>query len=187
MKRIKIASLVGARPQFIKCGVIERALIKTNHSLNHFIIHTGQHYDLNMSEVFFKQLNLTKPKYNFGIGGNSNISNISKMMINIEKVLIKEKIKALIVYGDTDTTLAGALVANKLNIKLFHIEAGLRSFNNKMPEESNRMITDHLSDLLFIPNKISRLNLMKEGINRNKIIFSGDVMFDSILYFKNKS
>lgn len=186
MKKIKIASLVGARPQFIKCGVIERGLRKTNHSLKHFIIHTGQHYDSNMSEVFFKQLKLTKPKYNLGIGGKSNILNISNMMISVEKVLVKEKIKALIVYGDTDTTLAGALVANKLNIKLFHIEAGLRSFNNKMHEESNRIITDHISDLLFIPNKISRLNLIREGIDKNKIIFSGDVMLDSILYFKSK-
>ena len=175
----KIITVIGARPQFIKAAVVSRELKKY---FKEIIIHTGQHYDTNMSDVFFDQLGIPKPKYNLGIGGGSHAYQTGNMMIEIEKVLLDEKPDYVLVYGDTNSTLAGALAASKLLIPVIHIEAGLRSFNMKMPEEQNRILTDHISAILFASTKEAVCNLKKEGIAKN-VYNVGDVMCDSVLYF----
>ncbi|HDZ77179.1 MAG TPA: UDP-N-acetylglucosamine 2-epimerase (non-hydrolyzing) [Candidatus Omnitrophica bacterium] len=180
---MKVVTIVGARPQFIKAATLSSYLKR---EFNDVIIHTGQHYDKGMSDVFFSQLKIPKPKYNLGIRSSSQGEQVGKMLIGIEKVLMKEKPRLVIVYGDTNSTLAGALAAVKLHIPIAHIEAGLRSFNRSMPEEINRVSVDHISDLLFCPTRTAVLNLKNENIKKG-VYLVGDVMYDSICCYLSKA
>lgn len=179
---MKIVTVVGARPQFIKAATVSRAMAEQGDCVE-VMIHTGQHFDANMSDVFFQELEIPKPAYSLGVGGGSHGQNTGRMIEAIEAVLIKECPDAVLVYGDTDSTLAGALAAAKLHVPIVHVEAGLRSFNRAMPEEINRKLTDHLSDLLLTPNQQGIQNLAHEGITGSHVINVGDVMFDAALYF----
>lgn len=180
----KILTIVGARPQFIKAAAISREIAKFN-ELEEIIIHTGQHYDKNMSEIFFEEMKIPKPKYNLGINSLSHGAMTGRMLEKIEEVIIAEKPDILLVFGDTNSTIAGALAAKKLHIKIVHVEAGLRSFNTKMPEEINRILTDRISDILFCPTDKAIENLQKEGFENFdcKIVKSGDVMQDTALFY----
>ncbi len=182
---MKIATIVGARPQFIKAATVSRA-IRNLTGVQELIIHTGQHYDENMSDVFFSELNIPKPLYNLGVGSSLHGKQTGRMMEGIEEILIKERPDWVIVYGDTNSTVAGALAASKLHIPITHIEAGLRSYNRRMPEEINRIATDHISDILFAPT-MNALNILQQENLGERSVFSGDVMYDSILYFKDIS
>lgn len=177
---MKIVTIVGARPQFIKAAAVSR-VIRTE--INEVLIHTGQHYDNNMSEIFFQELNIPEPNYNLNVGSESHARQTGHMMIGIEDILIKEKPDAVMIYGDTNSTLAGALAAVKLHIPIIHVEAGLRSFNLKMPEEQNRILTDRISTILFCPTVIACNNLKAEGITKN-VHDVGDVMCDAVLHYE---
>ena len=183
----KIVTVVGARPQFIKAAVVSREIRKTR--MKEIIIHTGQHFDANMSDIFFEEMDIPKPDYHLEIHSLSHGAMTGRMLEEIEKVLFKEKPDAVMVYGDTNSTLAGVLAAKKLHIPAIHVEAGLRSFNMKMPEEINRILTDRISDYLFCPTETAVKNLHKEGFGQFpcKIIKSGDVMYDAALYYSNIS
>ena len=181
----KIITIVGARPQFVKAAVVSREIINTNCDFKEIIIHTGQHFDNNMSNVFFEELNIPLPDYNLNIGGGSHGQNTGRMIEKIEEVLINEKPKCVLVYGDTDTTLAGAIAAIKLHIPIAHVEAGLRSFNKNMPEEINRILTDQISEVLFTPSKIATNNLINEGISKFRINQVGDIMYDAVKYYSS--
>jgi UDP-GlcNAc3NAcA epimerase len=183
---MKIATIVGARPQFIKAATISRA-IAMHSGVNEVLIHTGQHFDVNMSDIFFAELDIRPPDYHLGIGGGSHGQNTGRMIEAIEAVLMREQPDWVLVYGDTDTTLAGALAAVKLHIPLAHVEAGLRSFNRCMPEEINRVLTDHAADLLFAPTASAVSNLLAEGISEDKVHRVGDVMLDATLYYKHRA
>ena len=183
---MKIVTIVGTRPQLIKSSALSN-LIKKQKDINEIMIHTGQHYDPMMSKIFFKDLNIPKPKYNLPIKSNYHGDMTGKMIAGIEKILIKEKPNYSIVYGDTNSTLAGAIASKKLNIPVIHIEAGLRSYNKKMPEEVNRILTDHCSSILFTPSKLSKNNLINEGFKKNSIINVGDIMYDVFLNKLNKN
>ena len=177
-----IVTLIGARPQFVKAAVVSKAFIDSG--IPETIVHSGQHYDDRMSEIFWKELGIPKPLFNLNIGSGSHAVQTAGMMVGLEQIIndMKEKPKALLLYGDTNTTVAGSLVASKLHIPIVHVEAGLRSFNRKMPEEINRVVTDHLSDILFCPSEASVRQLATEGITKN-VYDVGDVMYDSFLTF----
>ncbi len=182
MKKIKLVTVVGARPQFIKASALSAEVIE-NDLFEEVIIHTGQHFDADMSDIFFNELGIPKPKYNLGVGGGSHGENTGVMIIELEKAFNIEQPNAVVLYGDTDSTLAGAIAASKLHIPVVHIEAGLRSFNKRMPEEINRILTDHVSSVLFTPSVSSRNQLLKEGLPSENICISGDVMFDATQKF----
>ncbi len=174
---MKVVTVVGARPQFIKCAAVSRELRQV---ATEVLVHTGQHYDDTMSEVFFRELEIPRPDYNLGVGSGPHGAQTGEMVKRIEEVLIKEAPAGVLVYGDTNSTLAGALAATKLHILVAHVEAGLRSFNKRMPEEINRVLTDHVSDLLFCPTETAVKNLEREGIDHG-VYLVGDVMYDSVL------
>ena len=188
---LNIVTIVGARPQFIKAATVSRAIQTSNEKkkkIQEILIHTGQHYDYLMDRVFFEELKIPHPNYHLGVGSGSHGKQTGVMLERIEDVLQKEKPGAVLVYGDTNSTLAGALAASKLNIPIAHVEAGLRSYNRRMPEEINRLVTDHLSTFLFCPTAQAVQNLLKEGIKdgKGKIVKNvGDVMYDSILYYSS--
>lgn len=181
---MKIVTIVGARPQFIKAAAVSR-VIRNQYSskINEVIVHTGQHFDDNMSKVFFDELDIPKPKYNLEISGGNHGHMTGRMLEAIEAVLLNEKPDYLLVYGDTNSTLAGALAAAKLHIPVAHVEAGLRSFNMRMPEEINRILTDRVSSLLFCPTETAVKNLSDEGVHKG-VHNSGDVMYDVALYYR---
>jgi UDP-GlcNAc3NAcA epimerase len=183
----KIFTVVGARPQFIKAAVVSRSFLDNSSSIQEILVHTGQHYDNNMSEVFFEELDIPKPDHHLGIGGGSHGQNTGRMLEKLDALMQLERPDYVLVYGDTDSTLAGALAASKLHIPVAHVEAGLRSFNRKMPEEINRVLTDHLSSVLFSPTEVSVQNLKNEGIVGNHVQLVGDVMFDAALFYKNRA
>src|SRR5688572_19655115 len=191
---LNIYTVVGARPQFIKAAAVSRT-IKSQFAdkIQETIVHTGQHYDHNMSEIFFKEMSIPAPKYDLGIGSMSHGEMTGKMIIELEKIFIKDKPDCVLVYGDTNSTLAAALAASKLNIPVAHVEAGLRSFKKSMPEETNRRLTDHVSSFLFCPTDKAVENLNLEGIDgifKNRptpdkplMLNVGDVMYDNVLYY----
>lgn len=183
---MKICTIVGARPQFIKAAVVSREIANTE-GIEEIIIHTGQHYDANMSDQFFDELDIPKPAYHLNIGSSTHGKQTGQMLEAIEQVLIQEKPDWVLIYGDTNSTLAGALAAAKLHIPVAHVEAGLRSFNRNMPEEINRITSDHLSTLLFAPTKTSYQRLLEEGIPEAQIHNVGDVMFDAALYYNERN
>ncbi len=184
MKRI--LTIVGARPQFIKAAAISHMIRDTYHTeLHEDILHTGQHYDDAMSGQFFTELDIPLPKYNLGVGSGSHGRQTGMMMSGIEEVLQNNQYEGVLVYGDTNSTMAGALAAAKLHIPVYHVEAGLRSFNRNMPEEINRVVADHVSSLLFAPTQTAIRNLQKEGFTEKEIIFSGDVMYDNVLHYSS--
>lgn len=191
---IKLINIVGARPQIIKSSAISRAIKKKySDKITELLIHTGQHYDKELSEVFFDELEIHKPDYNLGVGSARHGKQTSMMIAGIEEILIKEQPDCIVLYGDTNSTLAAAIAATKLHIPIIHIEAGLRSFNKTMPEEINRIVSDHSSTLLFAPTNSAFKNLMNEGfrpensppytIDNPKIYLTGDIMFDNALFF----
>lgn len=183
---IKILTIVGARPQFIKAATVSRA-IAAQDEIHEVLVHTGQHYDLNMSSVFFDEMGIPEPRYNLGIGGGSHGAMTGQQLEQIEKVLLEEVPEIVLVYGDTNSTLAGALAATKLHIPVAHVEAGLRSYNRRMPEEVNRVLTDHMADILFAPTEASRENLLKEGVPDSRISVVGDVMFDAAMFYRGRA
>lgn len=182
---MKVVTILGARPQFIKAAAFSRAVDKID-NIEEIIIHTGQHYDQNMSDIFFEEMNIPKPKYLLQTGGKTHGAMTGQQLEQIENIFLNEKPDLVLVYGDTNSTLAGALAAAKLHIPVAHVEAGLRSFNKKMPEEINRILTDQLSDYLFVPSLLAKKNLLNEGINEEKIFVVGDIMYDVSLYYKEK-
>ncbi len=179
----KILTIVGARPQFIKAAAISHAIRNLQAEITEDLLHTGQHYDDAMSARFFRELDIPQPRYNLGVGSGSHGAQTALMLSGIEEVLLKEHYDGLLVYGDTNSTLAGALAAAKLHVPVFHVEAGLRSFNREMPEEVNRVLTDHTSSLLFAPTETAVRNLKNEGFNEERIVFCGDVMLDNVRHY----
>lgn len=191
---IKILTIIGARPQIIKAAALSRA-IKNNFQdqIKEIIVHTGQHYDENMSKVFFDELGIPQPDYNLNVGSGSHGKQTATMITGIEEILLKEKPDCIVLYGDTNSTLAGGVAASKIHCPIVHIEAGLRSFSKVMPEEVNRIMCDHVSTLLFSPTQTGIKNLIKEGFNPNatppytmdnpKVFHCGDVMLDNSMYF----
>ncbi len=180
---MKLLTVIGARPQFIKAAAISRVVAQSA-TLQEVIVHTGQHYDANMSEIFFEELSIPKPSYHLGIGGGPHGQMTGRQLEQIEAVLSEERPDQVLVYGDTNSTLAGALAAAKLHIPVAHVEAGLRSHNRFMPEEINRVLADHISDILFAPTEVAVHNLAAEGITGDKVKQVGDVMFDAALFYK---
>jgi UDP-GlcNAc3NAcA epimerase len=198
MIRKRILTIIGARPQIIKSAALSRCVQTIfNDQLDEILVHTGQHYDKEMSDLFFNELELQQPAYNLGVGGVSDVQQLSRMLSALVDVIEKENPDCILVYGDTNSTLAGALTASKFSLPLIHIEAGLRSFDKTMPEEVNRVLTDHLSTLLFCPTQSAIDNLKKEGLessnqakasaNYPKIFHCGDIMLDNSLYYSKVS
>lgn len=190
---MKILTVVGARPQFIKAAVVSRAIADHNRAqpdktVSEVLVHTGQHYDEGMSEVFFREMRIPDPQYNLGIGSGPHGKMTGRMLESLEEVIQAEKPNLVLVYGDTNSTLAGAIAAAKLQVPVAHVEAGLRSHNRTMPEEQNRVLTDHLAAWLFCPTKTAVYNLQHEGIREKgdsfpQIYHSGDVMYDAVLFY----
>lgn len=180
---MKIISVVGARPNFMKMAPLHKEIIKNYPEIKHLICHTGQHYDENMSKIFFEEFNLGEPDFYLGVGSGTHAEQTAKVMVEFEKILLSQKPDLIIVYGDVNSTMACSIVAAKLGIKIAHVEAGLRSFDNSMPEEINRIITDRISDYLFVTEKSGLENLRNEGVDENKIFFVGNVMIDSLITF----
>jgi UDP-GlcNAc3NAcA epimerase len=183
---MRIMTIVGARPQFIKAAAVSRAIAATD-GMSEFMIHTGQHYDANMSDLFFEELGIPAPALHLGIGSGSHGEQTGKMMAGIESAILAEAPDLVLVYGDTNSTLAGALAAAKLHVGVAHVEAGLRSFNRRMPEEINRVLTDHVSDLLFVPTQDAVTNLAREGIAGDQVVLVGDVMYDVALDVRERA
>jgi len=192
---LKIVTIIGARPQIIKAAALSRVIQKNyKNSIKEVIVHTGQHYDTKMSQVFIDELNIPAPNYNFGVGSSTHGAQTGKMIREIEEILFQEYPDYVIIYGDTNSTLAGAIAASKMNIPVLHVEAGLRSFNKSMPEEINRIMADHVSTILFTPTQTGLDNLVKEGFSATTskpftqdnpgIMHCGDVMYDNSLFFK---
>jgi len=175
---VKVAIVLGTRPEIIKMSPIIRAL--EERGMEFFILHTGQHYSYNMDQVFFEQLKLPQPKYNLRVGSGTHAEETGRMMIGIEKVLFEEEPDIVLVEGDTNTVLAGALASVKVGVTLGHVEAGLRSFDRSMPEEINRIVADHVSDLLFAPTEVAKGNLLREGISEEKIFVTGNTIVDAV-------
>lgn len=183
----KIISVVGARPNFMKVAPIHKAFKKYSDKITHLICHTGQHYDEKMSKVFFDDLELPHPDFYLGVGSGSHAEQTAKVMIEFEKILIQEKPDMILVVGDVNSTIACSLTAAKLHIKIVHVEAGLRSFDMEMPEEINRILTDRISDYLFVTEKSGIENLTNEGVAKEKVFFVGNVMIDSLCHYLQKA
>jgi len=181
-----IVTIVGARPQFIKAAAVSRVL-RSQEAWREVLLHTGQHYDDNMSQVFFDELEIPRPGFHLGIGSGGHGAQTGRMLEKIEAVLLDSRPDWVLVYGDTNSTLAGALAAAKLHIPVAHVEAGLRSFNRRMPEEINRVAADHVSDLLLAPTETAVTNLRQEGIREDRIHLVGDVMYDAAMYYGGKA
>jgi UDP-GlcNAc3NAcA epimerase len=186
---MKLVTILGARPQFIKAGTVSRAILNSGPKIEEVIVHTGQHYDSNMSDIFFEEMKIPKPDHFLAVNGGLHGSMTGQMLEKIEEVLIAESPDLVMVYGDTNSTLAGALAASKLHIPIAHVESGLRSFNNKMPEEINRILTDRVSSLLFCPTQNAVDNLVDEGVKNwgGEVVLSGDVMQDGANYYREYS
>lgn len=194
---MRIITVIGARPQIIKAAALSRVILNDFQEIEEIIVHTGQHYDKNMSDVFFAELEIPKPQINLKVGSSSHGAQTALMIEKIEKVMLEYSPNAVVVYGDTNSTLATAVAASKLHVPIVHIESGLRSFNKKMPEEVNRILCDHVSTLLFSPTKSGYNNLLKEGFSKEKsnnasadfpnIYHCGDIMYDNSLYFSKLS
>jgi UDP-GlcNAc3NAcA epimerase len=185
---MKIVTIIGARPQFVKASALSRA-VQARHGMEEVLVHTGQHFDANMSDVFFEEMEIPRPKYNLNIHSLGHGAMTGRMLEGIEEILQKEKPDVTLVYGDTNSTLAGALAARKMHIKVAHVEAGLRSFNMAMPEEVNRILTDRISDVLFCPTQTAVQNLEREGFAAfpASVYMSGDIMYDVALYFQDRA
>ncbi len=183
----KIISVVGARPNFMKVAPLHKEFEKRGNEVEHLICHTGQHYDEKMSKVFFEDLELPKPDFYLGVGSGTHAEQTGKIMIEFEKILFQEKPDMVLVVGDVNSTIACGLTAKKLHIDLVHVEAGLRSFDMRMPEEINRILTDRISDYLFVTEKSGIMNLRNEGVKEEKVFFVGNVMIDSLINFLPKT
>lgn len=181
----KVISVVGARPNFIKIAPLDREF-KKYVSIEHLICHTGQHFDENMSKVFFEQLGITAPAFNLGVSGGSHARQVAEVMTAFEEILLSERPDLVVVPGDVNSTLAASLVASKLGISIAHIESGLRSFDRSMPEEINRILTDQLADMLFVTEESGVKNLQHEGVDSSKVYFTGNIMIDSLVYQKEQ-
>jgi len=177
---LKILTIIGARPQFVKAAVVSQAIREAGH--DEVLVNTGQHYDANMAKVFFDEMGIPKPQYDLGVGSGTHAQQTAGTLVGIEEVLLKEKPDWIILFGDTNATIAGALAASKLHIRIAHVEAGLRSYNRDMPEEINRIVTDVLSDLRFVPTQVAVDNLKKEGLSKGNHIV-GDVMVDALMKY----
>ena len=185
---IKVLTVVGARPQFVKAATVSRAFNKID-GVKEMIVHTGQHFDQNMSDVFFEEMDIPKPEFHLDINSLNHGAMTGRMMEGLEGLMLKEKPDSVLIYGDTNSTLAGALTASKLHIPVAHVEAGLRSYNMRMPEEVNRILADRISNVLYCPTKVAESNLLKEGFSDfdNRIVISGDVMYDAAMFYAARS
>lgn len=180
-----ILTVVGARPQFVKAAVVSRQL-RARNNLREVVVHTGQHYDRAMSDVFFEEMEIPRPDYNLGVGSDSHGAQTARMLEGVEEVIRKERPACILVYGDTNSTLAGALAGAKVPVPVAHVEAGLRSYNRGMPEEVNRIVTDHVSEILFAPTEVAMRNLVREGLSSRRVVRSGDVMYDAFLFYRER-
>ncbi len=183
---MKLLTIIGARPQFIKAATVSRQIAQRD-DIEEVLVHTGQHYDANMSDIFFEELGIPRPVHHLGIGGGSHGAMTGRMLAAIEETILAERPDKVLVYGDTNSTLAGALAAVKLHVPVSHVEAGLRSFNRRMPEEINRILTDHASNMLFAPTDLAVANLRAEGLSGEQVRRVGDVMFDAALFYKMRA